>query len=293
MSYRYHEQMVAPARRQAELWRIVVGVVMMGAIYLFTFLAAIRISDWLYNPLVTTAWRIAMERGVTPKGMLALLYSFAGLALAAIITVRILHNRPAGTLFGPAAQAWVDFRRVTGPLLLFGLIFAPFYILADATDRNLPFGMFLMWLPLAIPGLLIQTGAEELVFRGYLQQQLAARFRNPFFWMLMPSLMFALGHHAPEQYGQNALLVSIWAGVFGLLAADLTARTGSIGAAIGFHFATNFFAMFVIGIDGDLSGLALYTIRADLAGPEAIPVLGVDFATMAVAWLLCRVRLRR
>ncbi len=44
---------------------------------------------------------------------------------------------------------------------------------------------------LALPlGMTILIGYwEELVFRGYLQSQLAARFRSPLVWIVLPSLM--------------------------------------------------------------------------------------------------------
>ncbi len=53
---------------------------------------------------------------------------------------------------------------------------------------------------------LIQTGAEELVFRGYLQQQLAARFASPLIWMVLPALIFGAVHYDPATAGPNVWL---------------------------------------------------------------------------------------
>jgi uncharacterized protein len=46
------------------------------------------------------------------------------------------------------------------------------------------------------------------------------------------------------------------AATFGLIAADLTARTGSIGAAWGFHFANNTMAITILATDGTITGLS-------------------------------------
>ena len=88
------------------------------------------------------------------------------------------------------------------------------------------------------------------------------------------------------------LAESLWR-VFGLLAADLTARTGSLGAAIGFHFGTNFSALFLTGLYGNLDGLALYNLVIDTTDTGAmVPYLMSDFAFIFVSWLLARVMLR-
>ncbi|WP_242509437.1 CPBP family intramembrane glutamic endopeptidase [Rhodovulum imhoffii] len=86
--------------------------------------------------------------------------------------------------------------------------------------------MWLRVLPLALPAIPIQTGSEKLFFRSCLQQQLTARVRAPLIWLPVPSALFAIGHYVPEDAGENAPAMVLWAGAFGLAAADLAARTG-------------------------------------------------------------------
>ncbi len=131
------------------------------------------------------------------------------------------------------------------------------------------------------------------MFRGYLQQQLAARFRSPLAWMLVPSILFGALHYSPEAYGDNAWIIVAWSVMFGLLAADLTARTGNLGAAIGFHFANNFSAILLVGLAGQMDGLALWTLAADPTdGAAMLPLLIIDAAWLWVSWLLARLMLR-
>ena len=246
-----------------------------------------------YGGLIGAVIYSSMVRGASPGSMILLLLSFRAMAVAVLGVTRGLHGRRAGTLVGPPRRALADFLRVALTLIALNLVLLLFVLPSENLARHLDVPTFVLCLPVALIGLLVQTGAEELVFRGYLQQQLAARFRTPWVWMVLPQALFAWAHFAPEVYGRNALAIFLWAAVFGLFAADLTARSGTLGAATGFPFANNLAAFLFIGIDGDMNGLALWSRAVDLTNPQAVwPLLQIDFLSMAVAWLLARLVLR-
>jgi hypothetical protein len=72
---------------------------------------------------------------------------------------------------------------------------------------------------------------------------------------------------------------------FGLIAADLTEKTGSLGAAIGLHFINNFFGLLIISIPGTITGLALWVTPFGLEDHGIIAaslVLNVVF--LVVVW---------
>jgi membrane protease YdiL (CAAX protease family) len=149
-------------------------------------------------------------------------------------------------------------------------------------------------LPLSLFVVLIQVSAEEIVFRGYVQQQLAARFKSPLIWMVLPSVLFAFGHYLPDTAGENAVMIAVWAGVFGIMMADLTARSGTLGPAVAVHLWNNVSAILIISLPGDLSGLALYLAPFGMEDAAAMRAwLPVDFALMFVSWLAARLALRR
>ena len=159
---------------------------------------------------------------------------------------------------------------------------------------QLPLGRWTALLPLSLLAVLVQVSAEELLFRGYLQQQLAARFASPLAWMVVPSALFALGHYSPETAGDNAIWFVLWAGIFGMLMADLTARTGTLGTAIAVHFVNNVIAMLFTAMPDNLSGLALYVMPFATSDADAVAQwLPVDFAIMVTSWLAVRLALRR
>lgn len=283
----------APARRRADLWRLVAGAILATAIYVGVITVLVGMVAGTVDPVSADFLIGAFAGGRTPAGLAVLLLSFLPMALGVFAAGRLLHDRGPESFIGPWAQARGDFLRVALPLMALGAVLLPVSTLSDDVGRHMSFLDQLKWYPLALPALLIQTGAEEVAFRGYLLQQVRARFRSGLAWMVVPSLIFGWLHYDPATFGPNALLVAAWAAVFGLLAADLTARTGSLGAAVGFHFGTNFSALFLTGLYGNLDGLALYNLVIDTTDTGAmVPYLMSDFAFIFVSWLLARVMLR-
>lgn len=283
----------ALAASRAELWRTLAGVVMIVVLTATGYRLLGQYLDWRYGTLIAGAIVWNMLEGASAGGMLLLLFSFLFPAMAVLATTRFLHDRPAGTLFGPTPwQAARDAVRVALPALGLAIVVLPVALTDDSVSANLSPWRFLAFLPLAVPAIAVQVCAEELVFRGYLQQQLAARFRSPLAWMVLPSALFAAGHNDPDTFGANAPLIAAWSGLFGVLAADLTARTGNPGAAIGLHFATNAVALLLLGLAGSLDGLALWVHAVDADGGGLLPLLVVDALSVIASWLVARLVLR-
>jgi membrane protease YdiL (CAAX protease family) len=292
-AYIPHETLVGPARARPEFWRIPVGL---GLIVVVAMLLSSGLGMMIATlfPRAVTGQQGAM--GQTPGTLLMLLSGFIFITIATGVALRLLHNRGLPSLLGPAHAVLRDFRAVLVGLVLLGIAVAvlPPYDTGAPLTPNLPPLTWALLLPFSLLALLIQTSAEEILFRGYLQQQLAARFSSPLVWMIVPSVLFAFGHYVPVDAGDNALLVAAWAGVFGLLMADLTARAGNLGPAIAVHFANNLSAILLVSLPDSLSGLSLYTIDIDIsdAGARA-SWMPIDFGMMILMWLTARLMIRR
>ncbi|MGK7651264.1 CPBP family intramembrane glutamic endopeptidase [Roseovarius sp. B08] len=294
-AYRPHEALVAAARPTASLVRLVLGAVMLSVLFLSLIFATSALLNVIVpgTPMDDTV--TALERGDTPYGVLANLYVFGFILFALAITGRTVHNRTLPSFIGDPGRARHHFGRVC--LYMVGLHVALSLLLPATPDlvpeTNLNPSLWLSFLPLALPALLIQTGAEELVFRGYLQSQLAARFASPRVWLIVPSILFGLLHHDPIMNGDATWLIVGWATLFGIAAADLTARTGTIGAALGLHFVNNFFAILVVAPENNLDGLALYTYPFALGDTDTLWVWApLDLMLLLVSWLTARLALR-
>lgn len=293
--YRAHRAFIAPALPGAALWRFIAGFALAAAGY-------IALNQVFFSVVYSLAGmgRIALYdqlfRGSTPLAMFLLLFSFGLMTLSVAISVRVMHQRTFLSLLGPLSVFWRDFRAVAVMLVLVSVVIAilPPWDMGGDYVPNLPFGTWLMLLPVSLLAVFVQVSAEEIAFRGYVQQQLAARFRSPLIWMVLPSVLFSMGHYLPDMAGENAILIAVWAGVFGILMADLTARSGSLGPAIAVHFVNNLSAILLVSLPDNMSGLALYLSPFSMQDADAMRAwLPVDFALVIVLWLAARLAIRR
>lgn len=294
MRYSDHEALIAPARPHSELWRTLLGIVLIA----MTAISTATVVMWVVASVSSGIWysdfMADLQAGNTPRATLWALFGFSFLIFGIALVTRILNKRSMQTLIGPLKPAITDFCRVFAILatLYIVITFIP-SATGSEPQPNLEFSRWILILPISILAVFIQVSAEELLFRGYIQSQLAARFANPLIWMIAPSLIFALGHFSPEIQGDNAWIIVIWAAIFGIIASDLTARSGNLGAAIALHFINNASAILLTAPMGPLSGLALYTFDFDLTDVEAVrAALPLDFAMMLLGWLAARIAIR-
>lgn len=291
-NYAGHEGLVAPVRPYPELWRLMVGLGIIVAVVLalnltlFALVTAFGSADLVAN----------FENGSSPESLLIILCSFVFATLGVTLAARQVQHRSLASIIGPTFAALAQFWRVLRALIILGVVVfvLPPYDMGAPLEPNLPLTRWFLLLPVALVAVLVQTSAEEILFRGYLQQSLAARFRAPWIWMGVPSLVFAFGHYAPVAAGENAILIAGWAFVFGVLSADLTARAGTLGPAIALHFFNNVTAMLIISLPDSLGGLALFHVPYDASDAGNLRQwLAVDFVVMFVSWLTARLALRR
>ena len=293
-SYSAHDILVGPARARPQLWRIPVGVVLIVGLS-FLLGAMTNAALQVVAPGLAASLDQDGAVGGSPAALLVLLGGFVFLTLGTAIAVRLLHRRGLGSVLGPPRALIRDFLATAKGLavLLAVLWLLPPWDMGAPLEPNLAPGLWLMLLPLSLTAVLVQTSAEEIVFRGYLQQQLAARFASPWVWVTVPSALFALGHYLPVEAGDNAVYIALWAGLFGVLMADLTARAGNLGPAIAVHFANNVSSLLIVSLPDMLDGLSLYTIEIDIASPDAlVTVMPIDFASMILMWLVARIAIR-
>ncbi|MGH1463822.1 MAG: lysostaphin resistance A-like protein [Cognatishimia sp.] len=290
--YAPHETLIQAARASSSLPRLLAGVVMLflsigafnlglGQIILGTQHGEVLISE--------------MGQGSTPRGVLIVLFSFLTSVAALWVVLRVMHQRGLRSLLGPLPLVYKDFFRV----LRFGLVMVAVILILPLPEAmrphfNLSFAQWLPWLMFGLAAVLVQVSTEELIFRGYLQSQLAARSSHPFVWMVLPSLLFGFLHYSPDTYGENALLIVIWSMAFGCAAADLTARTGSLGPAIALHFVNNVSAILIVSMHSHWDGLALLSVPY---APQNTEILRAALWTEALAllclWLVARIAIRR
>ncbi len=276
--YTPHPAFVAPARDYADLWRTALGLLLIETAWGLT-MVMLSFDPATAYPLLTT-----LSHHLT----------FLAMTLTTFWVVRRLQHRSSASLFGPAERLLPDLIRSASAV---SLLFAALYLTPPWGWEGINLARapvkWALLLPVSILAVLIQTSAEEIVFRGFLQQSLGARFKSPLIWMGLPSVLFGLAHYDPTMPLPITVEHMIWATVFGIAAADLTARTGGLGAAIGLHLATNFLAIVIFSPPGPLSGFALFSFPDIPADAEANPIgLLIDLLFLWMSWMACRIAVR-
>ncbi|PJI86288.1 hypothetical protein BC777_2656 [Yoonia maricola] len=298
-NYAPHEDFIQPARAEPSLRHVFsVTVIYVVAFYLAPVLVYLMLPASLNADLYEMT---------TPMGSLL---SFATFGISAYVLVKIVqffHRRGFWSLVGPYRRALTDLRKVAvavAGLQFFVQIILPFGSWGEVAEvRSIP--LWLLLAPVSLLVIFIQVSTEELVFRGYLQQQLACISSNPWVWMVLPSALFGAVHYWNGNSPPEGTVYAVWAGLLGLACADLTARTGSLGAAIGLHFGVNVVATMFVGIqDWPFSGLALVLLAyfdPDVLSAEIIAegttwvIFSMIMSALSVLiiWLAARIAIRR
>lgn len=229
--------------------------------------------------------------GSTPAAVRWTLASFAGYTVMLALMMRAMHGLALAALIGSASRAWRQFWRVSLYLTpLYALLVIPSIFAPDAIPQ-LAVTTWLALLPAMLPLLFIQISAEELVFRGYLQSHLAALSRHPIVWMGVPSFLFGLIHYDTLSPAYSAWSYVIWASFLGLVCADVTARSGTLGPALAVHFVNNIGALLILAADDWLYGAALYVWPT--YGQAWEPWIPYEALVLLCVWLSARLALRR
>lgn len=286
----------SPARDRPELWRSLLGLVLIHLAFFAMTFAVI----WLGAMVLGVAPQ-SIVGGGSPVAAAVFFATFTGYHLGLFLVVRLLHKRPYRSLFGPT-------QRLNRRHFLFGLgaaiLVSGLSSLFDAAGlfpgsgpadgalvQNLPFARWALLILPALGLIFIQTLAEELVFRGYLLQQLRARFSSVWLWAVLPSALFGMLHFDPTTYGTNAYFYVLHTTMAGIILSLVTLRTGNIGAAAGLHMANNAMLL-ILGNAGTLDGLSLYLTTPDLTSTGiGLSIFG-QTVIMTLAFLAWWIRTR-
>ncbi|MEL6681974.1 MAG: type II CAAX endopeptidase family protein [Pseudomonadota bacterium] len=297
--YTQHDDFIRPAQNVTHPRHIVV----VTSAFLASFFG-VPVILYLVLPVATMD---AFLAGVTALATTAQFAIFGVSAWVFVRTLRMVHGRGFFSLIGPYKLAWSDLCRVTvsvGATLLLIQVILPLTSWDEpAQVRNV--AVWIAWLPVAVLAILIQVTTEEIIFRGYLHQQFACLSSSRLVWMLVPSLLFGVWHFWNGNSAAEGAVYVFWATLLGLACADVTARTGNLGAAIGLHLANNIVAVVFIGTEGwPMSGLALILYPyhdPDVLSAEINEVLMLWMAfslvisafSVLIMWLTTRITLKR
>lgn len=264
------ESYIAPARARTGIWRLVVGVLLI----LFCWFASmlVMLSAWVIGKLVsnnsidaTLAQLDTLLDSGDPTGVLVMLLSFAGIWVGIFTALTWLHGQRFSTIFAsPGCHRFIDFLKGAAILPLSILILIAVSGGAGmglgTPEPLMPFSTWILWVGPILVLVFFQATAEELIFRGYLLQQLAVRSPYWIVWAVIPSVLFGMLHFGDRPDGSDIYYIGVTA-VMGLIFCTLVWRSGSLWPAIGLHVLTNAYALTIVTVDGSLVGTQLWVFE--------------------------------
>ena len=246
---------LAHLRPRYRWWRVLltglVGIGLYIAILLLVIVPLVIVTmlvpGWAveFQALLTTTQYFDLDR---PWLLVALVLPLILMIPALLLASRIVEGRGVGLLSsvtGRLRMGWLG-RSLVLALGVFVVYFAVVLGWSAASgDPVAPdFSQPGLWVMVLLVLLLIpfQAAAEEYVFRGYLMQLVGGWLRHPAFAILLPVPLFVLGH-GYDVWGAASV------GVFAVVAAWLTWRTGGLEAAISLHIVNNVLIFLLGSVD--------------------------------------------
>jgi len=258
-----------------EPWRTALGVLLIAGIYAGGgYLLGIFFIYLAESVQIGSGYVLVFEMalGSTPRAVLISLFFIALILPGLWLVLKFLHHRSILSLIAPTGKVhWKHFRRAAVFVVVFSLLTSIPVFYYNEYTQQLSFAEWLPWIAPALILLFLQTTTEELVFRGYLMQQLAARFHNRWIWWVLPAVIFGAIHYSPL-HGENSWLVVGATILTGLILGDITARFGDLSIAMGIHFANNLVVIFLLGVPGQISGLSLFLHDFNIQDTDAMRI---------------------
>ena len=284
-------QWVDAARPRQQLWRTLLGAVIVVSVWFAWSMAVLMIagSSGMISGSAFNSLMYGGGFGFDQIGIYLLLgvvmMTFFGLWLGVWVAVLCVHKRkPAGVISTTG--------RISRREFAIGSVFAGVYVALSAGATTLlgnapswsgvDLGAWAIGTLCLLPLIFVQSAGEELFFRGYLTQQLAARFNHPLVWGLVPSVAFGLAHVGNAGGDPQLTIYYVVAtGMIGLILAATVWRTGGLAAAMGFHTVNNLTGFTVAGYESGSAPTTLLSWRADEivgVGPMDVLLLGILLA---------------
>jgi membrane protease YdiL (CAAX protease family) len=180
-----------------------------------------------------------------PLFFLGIAITFGSLAGGVVFAARIIHKKVLRDLVGQWRWDFFALGAVIWLLALGALSLIDFLIAPQGFSVSVGHETGVV-AAVAFGGILVQTFAEELIFRGYITQGLLQSLKRPLPTAVASGLLFGSLHYA------NGSVQAINATVFGFALALIAIRTGSIAFGWGLHLVNNYFGAVIVVSGNDV-----------------------------------------
>jgi hypothetical protein len=262
------------------LWRWILGtfIILISWLALGAILTAVFAGLFGLDLLAlasTNKESLAIVRGYEPwQAASAVLVSFIPLLVIPILLHRYLLKQPLRNLFTRSNRNFSQ-EVLLGAAVMSLLLLAsglPDFIFNNSSYAwSFDAAKFIPYLLVAFTLIPIQTTAEEVFYRGWIQQRLENGRRSIWLVSILGGLLFALPHMGNPEVSGNLILPILGYGASGFMFTWVTMRDQSMGLAVGAHAANNILAgLFVSSSDSALPAASIWVTPEVQWGPAAV-----------------------
>jgi membrane protease YdiL (CAAX protease family) len=273
------DEILITSNERPKLWRWILGtfIILFGWLVLGAILTAV-IASLFGLDLLALAGRdkesLEIVRGYEPwQAASAVLISFLPLLLLPVALHRLLLGAQLRTLFTRSKASFsreVALGAAVMALLLLATGIPDFILNNSSYTWSFDVARFIPYLLVAFTLIPIQTTAEEVFYRGWIQQRLENGRRSIWLVSIIGGFLFALPHLGNPEVSGNLLLPVLGYGSTGFMFTWVTMRDQSMGLAIGAHASNNILAgLLVSSADSALPAASIWVTPEIQWGPAA------------------------
>lgn len=262
------DEILITSNERPKLWRWILGtfIILFGWLVLGAILTAVIASLFGLDLLALAGSdkeSLEIVRGYEPwQAASAVLISFLPLLLLPVALHRLLLGAQLRTLFTRSKASFsreVALGAAVMALLLLATGIPDFILNNSSYSWSFDVARFIPYLLVAFTLIPIQTTAEEVFYRGWIQQRLENGRRSIWLVSIIGGFLFALPHLGNPEVSGNLLLPVLGYGSTGFMFTWVTMRDQSMGLAIGAHASNNILAgLLVSSADSALPAASIW-----------------------------------
>ena len=248
----------------------------------------VKLMGLLNDPDANAALMKAM--GVSPTAYMLFLLVFPASLIALYLGQKFIHKRTILSLHTAAKK--IRWSRGLQAFLLTWIVLGGFTLIGHFSslspiNTNFDAGRFAIYALVSLIFLPMQSGTEEIIFRGYLNQGFTHILKNKWIAFIITSALFAAMHLSnPEALkgAEDGILLLTMSSYFffGFIACIMVWMDDGLESAIGFHAANNTFAAIFVNYEGSV----LPTPSLFMATPNTVIDVPIALGAMALIALI-------
>ena len=218
----------------------------------------IKLFPMMSDPAANNTMMQAM--GVSPLAYMLFLLVFPFSLIALYLGQKFIHKRTILSLHTSAKK--IRWSRGLQAFLLTWAVLGSFTLVGhfsglSTINTNFDAGRFVTYALVSLIFIPMQSGTEEIVFRGYLNQGFAHILKNKWIAFMITSALFAAMHLSnPEALkgAEDGILLLTMSSYFffGFIACIMVWMDDGLESAIGFHAGNNCFAAIFVNYEGSV-----------------------------------------